>query len=251
MPKDDQDPQVKQKIHPALALTSPYKPEERRWIQARQIIRPQYLWHSPSMSKQSQKPRSILLGGKKLYWKRSYGSTLKTASEHEGGCTTLTPARPRLPRTPSNIELIQNTKLRFEYIGEVSKQSGYGLRELKAARARVVNNWITGINQGKGTAYAYKGALHVVVEELYPDLAGKRLGVYHIVSKLYPAGAVGAVMCGVLGTAAGVIAGFVVGYVVGMVLDALIDLIRRACEVSEKKYWDKYMQIPISIEFSS
>ncbi|KAJ7217582.1 hypothetical protein B0H12DRAFT_332084 [Mycena haematopus] len=107
---------------------------------------------------------------------------------------------------PSNIEPIKNTKLRFEYISEVS-DSTQGLLdvvvaglaaknaskveeavkaaqnaqdiilELKFSRARLVNNWVKTVNQGKEAGLAYKGALKAVVEELYPDMIGKKLGM--------------------------------------------------------------------------
>ncbi|KAJ7249075.1 hypothetical protein B0H12DRAFT_705979 [Mycena haematopus] len=116
---------------------------------------------------------------------------------------------------PSNIEPIKNTKLRFEYISEVS-DSTQGLLdvvvaglaaknaskveeavkaaqnaqdiilELKFSRARLVNNWVKTVNQGKEAGLAYKGALKAVVEELYPDMIGKKLGMQETVSRLLP-----------------------------------------------------------------
>ncbi|KAJ6566539.1 hypothetical protein B0H19DRAFT_1257752 [Mycena capillaripes] len=116
---------------------------------------------------------------------------------------------------PSNIEPIKNTKLRFEYISEVfdstqglldvvaaGQAAGIAtkvqealraaedlqdvLLELKFSRARLVNNWVRATNQGKEAGYAYKGALKAVVEELYPDMVGKKLGVQETVSSLIP-----------------------------------------------------------------
>ncbi|KAJ6526524.1 hypothetical protein DFH09DRAFT_1095237 [Mycena vulgaris] len=107
---------------------------------------------------------------------------------------------------PSNLEPIENTKLRLEYIGEASDvtqalldvviagQSGHiaeaiqdaqrtrdAIKECKAAGAWPVTGWIKGVNQGNEVGFTYKGTMKAAVDEIYTDMAGERLGLHHIV----------------------------------------------------------------------
>ncbi|KAJ6624004.1 hypothetical protein B0H10DRAFT_2213055 [Mycena sp. CBHHK59/15] len=74
---------------------------------------------------------------------------------------------------PSNIEPIQNTKLRFECINEGHLTQGLldiviagTAREIKEAVKSGQNNWVRAINKAMGPGFAYKSALGAVVEEL-------------------------------------------------------------------------------------
>ncbi|KAJ7443821.1 hypothetical protein FB451DRAFT_1189855 [Mycena latifolia] len=101
---------------------------------------------------------------------------------------------------PRTITPIPNTKLVLEHIGKISdstqglldvviadqstKIAGVvkevermheALPELTAAPAHLIE----GVNQGVGVGIAYKDALRAIGQEVYPDLVGKPLGVYH------------------------------------------------------------------------
>ncbi|KAJ6538165.1 hypothetical protein DFH09DRAFT_1090758 [Mycena vulgaris] len=109
---------------------------------------------------------------------------------------------------PSNLEPIENTKLRLEYIGEASDVTqalpdvDYPFRTDRLARVSLL-----------GLRWEYSLAFK-------DDFVASSL-------------------------AAGALTGFVMGVVVGMVMDALIELICGACEVSEKNDWDEYTNTPI------